>query len=55
MSVDLEGGTHMSLPGTQPDDSLLRFSKKLYLREQLMVDVYYCVSLAFCGITMDDD
>jgi len=53
--VDLEGGAHLSLPGTQLDDSLLRFSKNIYLRGQLMVDLRYCLSLAFCGIPMDND
>jgi len=52
--VDLEGGVHVGLSGAQLDDSL-RFSRNFYLREQLMVDLRYCHSLAFCGIAMDDD
>ena len=55
MLVDLGGGVHLSLPGAQLDESLLRFSKNLYLREQLMVDLCYSLSLAFCGIVMDGD
>jgi len=54
MLVEL-GDVHLSLSGTQLDYSLLRFSNNFYLREQLMVDLRYCLSLAFCGITMNDD
>jgi len=45
----------LSLFGTQLDDSLMRLSQNLYLREKLIVDLRYCLSLAFCGIMMDDD
>ena len=55
MLVDLRGGVHLSLSGIQLDDLLLRFSKNLYLREQLMVDLHYCFSLALCDVTMDGD
>jgi len=55
MLVDLGGGVHLSLSGTQLDDSLLRFSKNFYLREQLIVDLRYRLSLAFHDITMDGD
>ena len=57
MLVDLrrEGRVHLSLPSTQLNDSLLRFLKNLYLREQLMVDLRYRLSLAFCGVVMDGD
>ena len=41
MLVGLGGGIHLSLPSTQLDDLLLRLSKNLYLREQLMVDLRY--------------
>ena len=44
MLVDLGGGVHLSLPSTQLNDSLLRFLKNLYLREQLMVDLRYCLT-----------
>ena len=54
MLVDLGGVIHLSLPGTQLDD-LLRFLENLHLREQLMVDLRYCLLLTFCGIMMDDD
>jgi len=53
--VDLEEGVHLSLPGIQFDDSLLCFSKNVYLCEQLMVDLRYCLSLTFYGIEMDGD
>ena len=55
MLVDLGGGVHLSLPVPNSDDSLLRFLKNLYLREQLMVGLRYCLSLAFFGIAMDCD
>ena len=55
MLVDLRGGVHLSLSGIQLDDLLLRFSKTFNLREKLMVDLHYCLSLAFRGITIDDD
>jgi len=55
MLVDLGGGVHLSLPGAQLDDSLLRFLKNLYVGEQLMVDLRYSLSLAFCDIAMDGD
>jgi len=51
--VHLEKGIHLSLPGTHLDDLLLQLSKNLYLHEQLMVDLCYLLSLAFCGIAMD--
>jgi len=54
MLVYLGGGVHLSFPGTQLDD-LLRFSKNLYLLEQLMVDLHYHLSLVFCSIAMDGD
>ena len=49
------GGVHLNLPGAQLDDSLLRFLKNFYLREQLMVHLCYSLTLAFCGIAMDGD
>ena len=55
MLVDLGGGVHLSLSGTQLNNSLLCLSKNLYLCEQLNVDMRYRLSLAFCGIAMDDD
>ena len=55
MLVDLGGGVHLSLSDTQLEDLLLRLSQDLYLREQLVVDLCYHLSLAFCGITMDGD
>ena len=55
MLVDLGGGVHPSLPGPQLDDSLLRLSKNLYLREHMMVDLRYCLSLAFCVIAINGD
>ena len=55
MLVDLGGHVHLSLPSTQLNDLLLCFSKNLYLREQLMIDLHYCLSLAFRGIAMDGD
>ena len=53
--MDLGGRLQLGLPGTQLNDSFLRFSKNFYLREQLMVDLRYCLSLAFCGTVMDGD
>ena len=55
MWVDLGGSVHLSLLGVQLDDSLLRLLKNLYLREQLMVDLRYRLTLAFCGVVMDGD
>ena len=55
MLVDLEGRVHLGLPSAQLNDSLLHFSKNLYLREKLVVDLRYCHSLAFCSIAMDGD
>ena len=55
MLVDLGGHVHLSLPSTQLNDLLLCFSKNLYLREQLMVVLRYCLSLAFFDIAMDGD
>ena len=52
MLIDLRG-VHLSLPGTQRDS--LRFSKNLYLREQLMVDLRNRLSLALRGIATDGD
>ena len=46
---------HLGVPGTQLNNSLLHFLKNLYLREQLMVDLRYCLSLTFCGIAMYGD
>ena len=39
MLVDIRGCVHLGLSDAQFNDSLLRFSKNLYLREQLMVDM----------------
>ena len=50
MLVGLKGVVHLSLLVTQLDDSLLRLSKNLYLREQLMVELRYYFSLVFCDI-----
>ena len=53
MLGDLGGGVHLvGIHGVQLNDSL-QFSKKIYLREQLKVDLRYCLSLAYCGIAMD--
>jgi len=38
----LGGCVHPSLPGAQLDDSL-SFSKNFNLREQLMIDLHYCL------------
>ena len=53
--MDLRGHIHLSLPRTQFNDLLLHFLKNFYLCDQLMIDLRYCLSLAFRGITMDDD
>ena len=55
MWVDIGVCVHPSLLAAQLDDLLLRFSENIYLREQLMVDLHYRLSLAFHNITMDGD
>ena len=55
MLVDLGGRVHLHLPVAQLYDSLLRFSKNLYLCEQLMDDLRYSLLLALCSIVMDGD
>jgi len=53
--IDLGERVHQSLLGTYLDDSLLRFSQNIYLREQLMIDLCYCLALTFSCIAMDGD
>ena len=44
----------MGFPCAQLYDPFLSFSKGIYLREELAVDLHDCFSLAIGGITMDD-
>ena len=55
MWVNLRKSVRMSLTGAQLEEQLLSYSKNLYLLEQLMVDLCYCLSLAFYGVAMDGD
>jgi len=55
MLVDFGGSVPLGLPGTQLDESLLHFLQDLNLREQLMVNLRYCLPLAFCGVTVNGD
>jgi len=53
--MSLDGCVHLGFPCAQLNDSFLSFSKGLYLCEELVVDLHYCFSLSFGGITMDGD
>ena len=53
MLMSLGGHVHLGFPCTQLNELFLSFSKVLYLREELAVDLRYRFSLAFGGITMD--
>ena len=53
--MSLGGRVHLGFSCAQLNDSFLSFSKGLYLREELAIDLHYCFSLAFGGITMDGD
>ena len=49
----LGGHVHLGLPGAQLNDPLLRFSKNLYLCEQLIVDLCHRLSLVFGDMDSD--
>ena len=53
--MSLGGRVNLGFPCAQLNDSFLSFSKDIYLREELAVDLRYRSSLAFSGITMDGD
>ena len=55
MLMNFERHVHLDSPSAQLNDSLLSFSKSLYLREKRAVDLHYCFLLALGGIAMDGD
>ena len=54
MLMSLGGHVHLGFPCAQLYDPFLSFSKGLYLREELAINLRDRFSLAFGGITMDD-
>ena len=53
MWMYLGGRVYLGSPCAQLYDPFLSFSKGLYLREELAVDLCDCFSLVFGGVTMD--